>query len=259
MPRGSRENKKSYTGVYHIILRGINSQEVFFDNMDREKFIKEIQTTKEMYGYKLYAYVLMTNHIHMLIQDENNYISKIMQSLAIRYAMYFNKKYERIGHLFYNRFHSKCVEDEKYLLNVQKYIHRNPQKDGICRMDKYRWSSYQEYIGNNNIVDTEFILSIFNEDKYRAIKIWKDYHQSISDDKDEEEFEIRNKLTDDEAILEIKQKLKIDNIMEIQKYNTEYKRKIIREIASIKGITKEQLARIIGVNRRTIHRAISEK
>lgn len=261
MPRCSRENQKSYTGIYHIILRGINNQELFFDNMDREKFIKEIKNTKETYGYKLFAYVLMNNHIHMLIRDENNAISKFMQSLTIRYAMYFNKKYERIGHLFYNRFHSKKVEDYNYLLNVQKYIHKNPQKDGICKMEQYKWSSYQEYLGDRNITDTDFILSIFNEKRDKAIEIWKAYFHTINNNEyvEEKEFEIEQKLTDDEAILEIKRKLQINNIMQIQNYSAEYKKKIIREIVSIGGISKKQLARIIGVNRRTIHRAISKK
>lgn len=259
MPRSSRENQKSYTGVYHIILRGINSQEVFYDNMDREKFVKEIKNTKEMYNYKLYAYVLMTNHIHMIVQDEENSISKIIQSLAIRYAMYFNKKYERIGHLFYNRFHSKCVEDERYLLNLHKYIHRNPEKDGICKMDKYKWSSYQEYIGCNNIVDTDFILSFFDEDKKEAINKWKQYNQVELSDENEEEYEVEQGLTDDEAIEKIKQKLQIDNILEIQKYSADYKKKMIRQIALIKGIRKGQLARILGMDRKTIYRALTEK
>lgn len=260
MPRNSRENQKSFTGVYHIILRGINSQEIFFDNMDRKKFIKEIKNTKEKYNYQIYAYVLMNNHIHMLIKDEDDCISKVIQSLAIRYAMYFNKKYERIGHVFYNRFHSKRVEDAKYLLNVHKYIHRNPEKDGICKMEKYRWSSYQEYIGENNITDTELILSLFDTNKKKAIEIWKKYHEStVNEHIYEDEYEVKSKLTDDEAINEIKNRLKIDNMLEIQKYSTEHKRKIIRNIAMIKGITQGQLARILGVNRRTIYRAMSEK
>lgn len=118
MPRCSRKNAKSFYGVYHIILRGINNQDIFFDDMDRKNFIKRIISTKQKYNYELYAYVLMSNHVHLLIKDKNDSISKIMQSLATSYAIYFNKKYDRIGHLFYNRFHSKCVEDLAYLLNL---------------------------------------------------------------------------------------------------------------------------------------------
>lgn len=258
MPRSSRKNMKSFSGVYHIILRGINSQEIFFDDVDRKKFIKEIRNTKNKYNYELYAYVLMNNHVHLLINDKNDSISKIIQSLATSYAIYFNKKYDRIGHLFYNRFHSKCVEDLSYLLNLQKYIHKNPQKDGICKMDKYKWSSYQEYITKGDITDVEFILNMFNEDRVKAVELWQAYNLTTINNEDYE-FEIKRKLTDDEAIKEIKIRLQIDNILEIEKYNLDYRNKIIKEISSIEGITKNQMARIIGVSKRTIYRIISEK
>ena len=116
--RYPRKYQKGYTNVYHIILRSINQQEIFYDNSDHKKFIKCIQQTKEKYVYELYAYVLMNNHIHMLINAKDNNMSKIMQSLAISYAMYFNKKYNRIGHVFYNRFKSKNIETEGYLLRT---------------------------------------------------------------------------------------------------------------------------------------------
>lgn len=263
MPRSSRLSQKSVTGVYHIILRGINSQEIFYDDFDKEKFIKEVKKTKEKYKYELYAYVLMSNHVHMLIKDEMDIISKAIQSLGISYAMYFNKKYERIGHLFYNRFHSKSVEDEKYLLNVHRYIHKNPLKDGISKIEEYKWSSYQDYIGNlknQRIADTEFILNIFNEDRNKAINLWEYYHKlGIEYDYSEErEFEIKRRFNDDEAIQEIKKRLQIDNLIEIQKYNAKNRDEIIRKINLIEGITIEQLARILGISKRTIYRALGK-
>ena len=145
MPRSCRENQKSYTGVYHVILRGINQQEIFYDNTDRRKFLKCIKETKEKYYYDLYAYVLMHNHVHLVIMDKEDKLSKVIQSLAISYALYFNKKYNRIGHVFYNRFKSKYVENLPYLLNIIRYIHFNPEKSGICQYSKYYWSSYHEY------------------------------------------------------------------------------------------------------------------
>ena len=259
MSRSSRKNSKAYTNVYHIILRGINRQELFFDNNDKEKFVKEIKNTKEKYKYQLYAYVLMNNHVHMLVKDEKNCISKIIQSLATSYAMYFNKKYERIGHLFYNRFHSKSVESLNYLLNVQRYIHKNPQKDGIGNMSSYQWSSYQEYMGKKKLVDTEFILSIFSEEKEKAIELWQTYHSKATDEQySEKEFESETKLNDDEAIIAIQKKLQIENILEIQKYKPEYRDKMIQEASSITGIYREQLARILGINKRMVYRAISK-
>lgn len=83
MPRNCRENQKSYTGVYHVILRSINQQEIFYDNADRSKFLKCLRETKEKYHYDLYAYVLMNNHVHLVIMDKEDKLSKIIQSLAI--------------------------------------------------------------------------------------------------------------------------------------------------------------------------------
>ena len=108
MPRMPR--KVSCTKVYHVILRGNDKQDIFLDEQDYKKFIKEILNTKEKYEYELYAYCLMTNHVHLIIYDKNDKLSKIIQSLAITYSPYFSKKYEKTGHLFQNRFLSKEVE-----------------------------------------------------------------------------------------------------------------------------------------------------
>lgn len=260
MPRSSRKSQKSVTRIYHVILRGINSQDIFLDDNDRKKFLKELTRTKEKYRYELYAYVLMNNHVHLLIKDEHDYISKIIQSISTAYAIYFNKKYNRIGHLFYNRFHSKCVENQKYLMNLQRYIHRNPQKDGISKMDRYEWSSYKEYIGESKLVNAKYILSILSSNEVEAIKLWKAYNLVDFEDEynEENEFELKKRLTDDEAIDKIKNRLQIENIIDIQKYKVPFRDKIIKEIALIEGISKKQISRIIGLNRKTIYRAIKE-
>ena len=122
MPRGVR--RKSITNVYHCIIRGINRQDIFLDRQDFLKFKKELISTKEIYSYRLYSYVLMSNHIHLQIKDEKNNLSQVMKSIQIRYSKYFNSKYQRIGHLFQNRFESRCVEDVGYFINLQRYIHQ---------------------------------------------------------------------------------------------------------------------------------------
>ena len=87
MPRSARET--SNTKVYHIILRGNDKQDIFYDEQDYRKFIKEIKETKEKYQYILYSYCLMPNHVHMVLYDKNESLSKIMQSLEISYSKYF--------------------------------------------------------------------------------------------------------------------------------------------------------------------------
>lgn len=147
MPRISRTNSKTITNTYHIMIRGINKQAIFFDDFDKEKFIKEIKLAKEKYKYKIYAYVIMNNHVHLVIDDAKDCISEIMHMICSKYAMYFNKKYERVGHVFQNRFKSFPIESEEYLWQCFYYIHLNPVKAKITgKMNRYQYSSAQEYI-----------------------------------------------------------------------------------------------------------------
>ena len=94
LPRSNRIYGKSST--YHIMLRGINKGRIFYNDKDRKKFIKVLRNAKERYDFKIYAYCLMNNHIHIIIFDQKSLLPKIMQSIAITYALYFNKKYDRV-------------------------------------------------------------------------------------------------------------------------------------------------------------------
>ena len=110
MPRCNRT--KAITKVYHVIIRGINKQDIFLEKEDFFKFIQEIKNTKEKYKYQIYAYSFMNDHVHFVIYDENENMSTAIQSLNVRYSSYYNRKYERYGHLFENRYKSKTVESE---------------------------------------------------------------------------------------------------------------------------------------------------
>ena len=161
MPRMAR--KESSTKVYHVILRGNDKQDIFFDEQDYKKFIEELKNTKEKYECELYAYCLMTNHVHLVIYDKNNMLSKFMQSLEVTYSAYFSKKYGKTGHLFQNRFLSKVVETREYLMQVCRYVHQNPVKAKISTVDKYKWSSFKEYLYEEKIVSTKMLLSLFRK------------------------------------------------------------------------------------------------
>ena len=248
IPRAPR--KKSNTDVYHIIIRGINRQDIFLDEQDFRKYLKEVKRTKELYKYKLYAYVLMPNHVHFIIHDTNDKLSLILQSLSIRYSNYFNKKYERVGHLLENRFKSKVIDNEEYLKNVLRYIHKNPQNANIN--EDYPWSSYFEYIENNyKLVDKELIMDLFNND----IRNFEIFHSNYNKNKDiTRDFEMISRIEDNEAIKIIKEVLNEDNLIKVQNYDRDKKKKAIKEIIKIEGITKVQIARILGLSRSTIER-----
>lgn len=250
MPRKARE--KSETGIYHCVIRGIDKQDIFFDNSDRRKFLKEIAKTKEKYGYELYAYCLMDNHIHLMIKDCNEKLYKIMQSIMISYSSYFNKKYDRTGHLFQNRYLSKPVENERYLLVLQRYIHQNP-----TYMKTFFWSSYKEYVQQNEITDTKFVLELFSSKREEAIKEFvkfNDYRKEKIDGEKYKDYELISTISDSEAIRIISDILKVKNILEIKRYNVKIRENYIKKILKIKGINGRQIARILQVDKKIIER-----
>ncbi len=97
MPRLARQ--KSETGFYHILLRGVGRQNIFEDDEDKQRFLETLERYKKELNFELHAYCLMGNHVHLLIKDVANQLDQIMKKIAGSYAYYFNRKYERVGHL----------------------------------------------------------------------------------------------------------------------------------------------------------------
>lgn len=257
MPRTAR--KLSEMKIYHITVRGINKQDIFFDYMDRKTYLKYLKEAKEKTDFEIYAYCLMSNHVHILIKDTENNISKIMQSISIRYSKYFNKKYERVGHLFQNRYGSQNVNDDGYLLRVQKYIHQNPEIAGICKADKYEWSSYNEYIYQENMCNTKEILNIFGKDILNNKRLFKEY--TLRTDKNvhiDYEMEGIKKISDDEAIRIIQDLCNIKNLAEISQLNTVRQKEYLIKLKECKVITAIQISRIIGINRKIVERIMKK-
>lgn len=258
MPRIARDYNK--LKVYHTIIRGIDKQDIFYSEKDRIKFIEIIKGTKEKYNYELYAYCLMDNHVHLVIYDRKEEISKIMQSVQISYASYFNKKYERIGHLFQDRFLSKKVEDREYLKMLCRYIHQNPLKSGIAKTEDYKWSSYKGYLKFNKLIDTRLLLSIFSENVEEAKDEFVKFHNaSIEDNKQNElndmiEYEMYEKMSDEEVRKYVCEILEINNVHEILRFNKEIRNENLLKLKCLKNISIRQLARVIGINRKIIER-----
>ncbi|MGI5879834.1 MAG: transposase [Syntrophomonadaceae bacterium] len=140
MPRTAR--KKSETGIYNIIIRGINRQNIFEDDEDRIRFLETLDRYKEETGCELYAYCLMSNHVHLLVKENDDGLSSFMKRVNGSYAYWYNWKYDHVGHLFQDRFKSEPVDDDTYFLTVIRYIHRNPLTAGMTDGLEYAWSSY---------------------------------------------------------------------------------------------------------------------
>ena len=158
MPRTRRELSES--GFYHVTVRGNDRQIIFEDDHDRGIFLRHLISARDKTELKIIAWCLMDNHVHLLIEDRHQGISKMMQSLASAYAVYFNRKYGRVGHLFQDRFGSTPVGSDSYLLEAVQYIHNNPVKAGICQMEEYPWSSFSEYVCGGEVASTSLVLGM---------------------------------------------------------------------------------------------------
>ena len=155
MPRTQRVI--SGTGIYHIMMRGINHQDIFHDSADYNYFLSVMRRTRlkkhtdnRVIGYNCnyYAYCLMSNHIHLLIQEGLDTVSNIVKRITISYVYYYNHKYQRDGHLFKERFRSEPVNDMAYFTMLLRYIHRNPVEAQLVeKVADYPFSSWAEYCG----------------------------------------------------------------------------------------------------------------
>lgn len=153
--------------LYHVITRGNQRQRIFFDGKDRKRYLEVLRTLKKAYSFRLYAYVLMRNHVHLLIETGQAPLSRIMQRLSSSYTKYFNYRHKLVGHLFQGRYKAILCDKDSYLLELTRYIHLNPVRvKEVQDPAKYFWSSYRTYLGKEEEkewVDTEGVLAYFGD------------------------------------------------------------------------------------------------
>jgi len=149
---------------YHITSRGDDRKKIFISEYDFVKFIEYIALAKVRYKFYVYAYCLMTNHYHLLIETTQANISKIMHYINGSYTTYYNIKRRRSGHLFGGRFKSTVVDKDSYFLELSRYIHLNPIRAKITDDPaKYRWSSYAAYLGKkDSLLDSNKVKQYLN-------------------------------------------------------------------------------------------------
>ena len=241
MPRQAR--RKSESGIYHVLLRGINQQQIFEDNEDFEKFLQVLKDCKVISEYKLFAYCLMSNHIHLLIKEEKEPIEQIMKRIATRFVYWYNVKYQRVGHLFQDRFKSEPVGNDAYFMTVIRYIHQNPLKAGLCKdISAYKYSSYNNYFSNSDYIDKDFVFEII------PFEIFEQFHKEIQKGNC---LEIDNRtiirVTDEQARKIIYKYSKCNNVSDFQKLNDKQRDKYIETFRK-KGLSIRQISRLTGVS-----------
>ncbi|WP_238881377.1 transposase [Clostridium sp. YIM B02551] len=164
MPRSARI--KLPNGLYHVMIRSISEVKLFRKDEDKVVYLKIVKELQNTFKFKIYSYCLMNTHGHFILDSYGADISKIMHSINSKYARYYNKKYKRHGHLFQDRFKSKLITNDRYILNLSLYIHKNPldMKKYMHSPEKYRFSSLSVFLGIKNdefnILDEAYLLSM---------------------------------------------------------------------------------------------------
>lgn len=250
MPRTAR--KKSDTGIYHAMVRGINRQIIFQDDEDCEKYLQCLAASQKISGFLLHAYCLMGNHVHLLIQEQKGQepLELIFKRIGSRYVYWYNWKYKRTGHLFQDRFKSEPIHEDAHFLAVLRYIYQNPVRAGLCKNPaEYPWSSYSVSL-YQNLVDRTKTLELLPEDQMAA----------FIDQPSEETFldiDSEGRLNDREAakaILRICQLEAVNDFVWLPLWEqAEYFQALQAERCSIR-----QLARLTGVSKARIERMLRE-
>lgn len=165
--------------LYHITARGNEKKSIFLDDWDRKKFKEIIQKVLKQSGAIVHCYVLMFNHYHLLLETPRGNLSEVMHELNTTYTVYFNRRHNRVGHLFQGRFKAILVEKESYLLELSRYIHLNPVRAGLVKYSEdYKWSSYPVYleiVEKEGWVERNWILNQFNSTNRKSVEIYKKF------------------------------------------------------------------------------------
>lgn len=245
----------SSTGLYHVIFRGINHLNIFEEKEDYQKILEIIAKLKEKEDMEIYAYCLMTNHVHLFLKEkEIGDIKRIMHKMLTTYVVWYNRKYKRSGSLIGNRYKSEPIEDDKYYFALVRYIHQNPVRAQICKLpEEYKWSSYSDYVSKkkNTLTDKSFTLDMFSSKISEAINCFKEFHQID----EEEDFNITNtkRLTAAQINRKI-EKISGMTAESISQLPRAERNSVLRGLRT-SGITIGQLERATGISRGIITKA----
>ena len=210
----ARKPRIEFEGAfYHVITRGNQRQQIFKDKEDYVRYLRILADYKVRYEYSLYAYVLMSNHVHLLIETKEVSLSKILQGVNQSYTMYFNRKYETVGHLFQGRYKAILCDKDAYLLSLVKYIHLNPIRAKVVKSpEEYLWSSHKFYIErtvDRGIVDMEQVLRMFSENVGKGRRLYRIYMREREEVKREDIYSTVDQrvLGDDRFVEKVGQKM----------------------------------------------------
>ena len=252
MPRTAR--KASLSNIYHVMMRGVNRQAIFENDGDRLHFMSVLKECKEISGFRLHAFCLMPNHLHFLIEPAGEPLDLVFRRIGIRYAVWYNRKHQRAGHLFQDRFRSENVENDLYYMTVLRYILQNPMKAGLePHLGTYRWSSYPAYAkGTGSITDTQYATELFGT-RESLIDFVRMGNEDIVMDETDPEWP----LQDDDAKKIMEQITGCSATEEFRRLDRKLRNEYIRRMYAEK-LSIGQIARLAGFSKSTVHEAVRD-
>lgn len=166
---------------YHAMARGIEGRNIFNDDEDRTIFLGLFSAGLKKHGFACYAWTLMGNHYHFLLQCGDRPLADLMRPLNSRYAQHHGRKYGRRGYLFQDRYKSVATQDQQYVREIVRYVHANPLRAGICRsfgeLSRFRWSGHAVLLGKRvcDFMDPWVVLRRFGETKEKAMQEYRKF------------------------------------------------------------------------------------
>ena len=254
MAREAREC--SSTGYYHAMMRGNNRERIFKQAKEKQYFKEQLQNQIDEEMISIVAYCLMDNHVHLLIYSDLQTMTEAIKWVNIKFAGKYNYKYDRVGHVFQDRYKSEVINTGKYLLRAMRYIHNNPVKAKmVSRPSDYYWSSYKGYIANGDrlidLQEKQIIIDMFSG----SIKRFEEFHleedtaefleiqEDLEREREEKAGKIINRYCKKYGIIEPKMLNSKRGILE----------EVVIELIQRSHLSHRRIAELVGVTRGTVH------
>lgn len=252
LPRKARI--QSPTDYYHVMVRGNNRERIFENNNQKIRFLDSLKEQCDEGILDIAAYCIMDNHIHLVVKAELANLTQAIRKINIKYAVGFNNQNHRIGHVFQDRYKSEIIGNDRYLLNVVRYVHNNPVNANIVNCSsEYKWSSYNEYIKENKVITNSqkvFILGCYNNvEDFVEFHKQKDTQEYLETNED---LEVIRLSRAQELISTYFKMHGINEVNELKRYPM-HMDGIIKNMLNESKLSHRKIAKLLNINSSTVH------
>jgi len=256
VPRVAR--RLSSSGIYHVMVRGINKQDIFLEYQDYRQYLTVMRRIKERSNCIVHCYCLMPNHVHLLLQIDGEDIGLVMKRIGSSYVRWYNNKYQRVGHLFQDRFLSKTVEEDSYFIKVLQYIHQNPVEGSLApSCATYLWSSYNDYVTPKTAVFSGLVSTARALEMFDGLADFVKFNNEVNKEMHQNEYLLP---ASDEMIKSVLASLlgnrPIEDLLAMNRSERDY---IIIKVREETRATYSRIANLCGLSLNVVKKACSMK